>query len=155
MKQQLVEALAAQFSSHIVKHKMNVEIMLANPMAIHDHTDWMSEVEKPAEGILRTYDFGDSMFYVVPCNCGCGSDHELNVEADETGIWARIYVKTKSNWWNRNRWQNIWTLITRGYVESYTDIHMSKQQALNYAKTLESAIIAVETFRNNRKKPNA
>ena len=24
---------------------MNVEIMLTNPMAIHDHTDWMSAVE--------------------------------------------------------------------------------------------------------------
>jgi hypothetical protein len=32
---------------------------------------------------------------------------------------------------------------------------MSKQQALNYAKTLESAIIAVETFQNNRKQKNA
>ena len=45
MKQQLVETLAAYFQSHIVKHKMNVEIMLANPMAIHDHTDWMTAVE--------------------------------------------------------------------------------------------------------------
>ena len=45
MKQQLVQALEAYFSSHIVKHKMNVEIMLANPMAIHDHTDWMSAME--------------------------------------------------------------------------------------------------------------
>jgi hypothetical protein len=25
---------------------MNVEIMLKNPMAIHDHTDWMTAVEK-------------------------------------------------------------------------------------------------------------
>jgi TusA-related sulfurtransferase len=24
---------------------MNVEIMLTNPMAIHDHTDWMSAME--------------------------------------------------------------------------------------------------------------
>ena len=24
---------------------MNVEIMLNNPMAIHDHTDWMSAME--------------------------------------------------------------------------------------------------------------
>jgi hypothetical protein len=45
MRQQLVEALAAQFQSHIVKHKMNVEIMLTNPIAIHDHTDWMTAVE--------------------------------------------------------------------------------------------------------------
>jgi hypothetical protein len=113
------------------------------------------EVEQPAEGILRTYDWGDCKFYVVPCSCGCGSDHEVNVEADETGIWARVYVKTKTNWWSRNRWQNVWTLLTRGYIETYNDIHMSEQQALNYAKTLERAIIDVETFRNNRKKPNA
>lgn len=45
MKQQLVDALESYFTSNIVKHKMNVEIMLANPMAIHDHTDWMSAVE--------------------------------------------------------------------------------------------------------------
>jgi uncharacterized protein YaaN involved in tellurite resistance len=32
---------------------------------------------------------------------------------------------------------------------------MSEQQALNYAKTLERAIIDVETFKNNRKRPNA
>jgi hypothetical protein len=25
---------------------MNIEIMLKNPMAIHDHTDWMDAVEK-------------------------------------------------------------------------------------------------------------
>ena len=25
---------------------MNVEIMLQNPMGIHDHTDWMDAVEK-------------------------------------------------------------------------------------------------------------
>jgi hypothetical protein len=45
MKQQLVQALEAYFNSHIVKHKMNVEIMLANPTAIHDHTDWMTAAE--------------------------------------------------------------------------------------------------------------
>jgi hypothetical protein len=32
---------------------------------------------------------------------------------------------------------------------------MSEQQALNYAKTLESAIIDVETFRNQRKRKDA
>ena len=113
------------------------------------------EVERPAEGILKTHDWGDSKFYVVPCSCGCGSDHEVNVEADVTGIWARVYVKTKTDWWSRNRWQNVWTLLTRGYIETYSDIHMSEQQALNYAKTLEHAIIAVETFQNNRKQKNA
>ena len=45
MKQQLVETLESYFTSNINKHKMNVEIMMANPMAIHDHTDWMTPVE--------------------------------------------------------------------------------------------------------------
>lgn len=45
MKQQLVDALRVHFSGHILKHKMNVEIMMKNPMAIHDHTDWMTAVE--------------------------------------------------------------------------------------------------------------
>ena len=45
MKQQLVETLESYFTSNIAKHKMNVEIMMSNPMAIHEHTDWMTAVE--------------------------------------------------------------------------------------------------------------
>jgi hypothetical protein len=45
MKEQLLKALEANFSAQIIKHKMNVEVMLNNPMAIHDHTDWMGAVE--------------------------------------------------------------------------------------------------------------
>jgi hypothetical protein len=46
MREQLLDTLRVHFSSHVVKHKMNIEIMLKNPMAIHDHTDWMAAVEK-------------------------------------------------------------------------------------------------------------
>ena len=114
------------------------------------------KAQKPAEGILKTHDWGDSKFYILPCSCGCGLDHELNVEADETGIWVRIYFKAKSNWWNKNRWQNIWTLLTKGYVEHYNDIHMTQQQTLNYAETLKSAMIDVEKFNKQRlEKKNA
>ena len=56
MKQQLVETLAAYFQSHIVKHKMNVEIMLANPMAIHDHTDWIGAIESEIAHIAEYED---------------------------------------------------------------------------------------------------
>jgi TusA-related sulfurtransferase len=45
MRQQLIEAARAHFESNIHKHRMNVEIMLNNPMAIHDHTDWMTAME--------------------------------------------------------------------------------------------------------------
>lgn len=45
MRDQLVDTLRVNFSASILKHKMNVEIMLKKPMAIHDHTDWMGAVE--------------------------------------------------------------------------------------------------------------
>ena len=46
MRKEILDALRAHFSAHVLKHKMNVEIMLGNPMAIHDHTDLMSAIEK-------------------------------------------------------------------------------------------------------------
>jgi len=45
MRQQLLEVARAHFESNIHKHRMNVEIMLNTPMAIHDHTDWMTAME--------------------------------------------------------------------------------------------------------------
>lgn len=114
------------------------------------------EVEKPAEGIMKTGDWGDSKSYKIACDCGSNDHtHDVWVEADDTGITVTTYTQQKSKWWAMNRWQTIWRLITRGYIEYDASIIMSKQQALNYAKTLESAIIDVETFRNKRKKHNA
>jgi hypothetical protein len=45
MKENIVNALKAHFEAHIVKHKLNIDIMLNNPMAIHEHTDFMGAVE--------------------------------------------------------------------------------------------------------------
>jgi hypothetical protein len=56
MKQQIVEALIQHFEAHILKHKMNVEIMLNNPMAIHDHTDLMDAIEKEVAQIAEYMD---------------------------------------------------------------------------------------------------
>ena len=56
MRQQIVQTLIQHFESHIVKHKMNVEIMLNNPMAIHDHTDLMGAIEKEIAQIAEYKD---------------------------------------------------------------------------------------------------
>jgi hypothetical protein len=56
MREQLLDTLRVYFSSHVVKHKMNIEIMLKNPMAIHDHTDWMTAVEKEMATIAEYED---------------------------------------------------------------------------------------------------
>jgi hypothetical protein len=45
IRAKLIRASIAHFESHIEKHKMNVEVMLANPIAIHDHTDIMTAIE--------------------------------------------------------------------------------------------------------------
>jgi hypothetical protein len=45
MRKEMLETLRVHFTSHILKHKMNVEVMLNNPIAIHDHTDIMTAME--------------------------------------------------------------------------------------------------------------
>ena len=114
------------------------------------------KTQKPAEGILLHRDYGDARMYTLTCEC-CDVDHahQVWVEAEETGITVTTYTKQKSKFWSMNRWQKIWTLLSKGYIEYEASIIMTEQQALNYAKTLESAIIDVETFRKQRKKPNA
>jgi TusA-related sulfurtransferase len=56
MKEELIDTLHKHFSSHILKHKMNLQIMLNNPMAIHDHTDWMSAAENEIAQIAEYED---------------------------------------------------------------------------------------------------
>ena len=45
MRNKIIDVLKKHFESHILKHKMNVDIMMNNPIAIHDHTDLMSAIE--------------------------------------------------------------------------------------------------------------
>jgi hypothetical protein len=45
MKDDIKHVLRKQFEANIEKHAMNVRIMLNNPMAIHDHTDFMGAIE--------------------------------------------------------------------------------------------------------------
>ena len=55
----------------------------------------------------------------------------------------------KSKWWSLNRWQTIWILLTKGYVEHEANIIMTEQQALNYAETLKKAIKDVSAFKKS------
>ena len=56
MRQEIIGVLKQNFEAHILKHKMNVDIMLANPMAIHDHTDLMDAIEKEVAIIAEYQD---------------------------------------------------------------------------------------------------
>jgi hypothetical protein len=102
----------------------------------------------PAEGIMKTNDWGDSRVYRISCNCGDDNhNHNMWVEADDHDITVTIYTTGKTNYWSKTRWYHIWTLLTKGYIDTESTVCFSKQQALNYAETLKSAIVDVEEFR--------
>lgn len=102
--------------------------------------------QTPAEGILKTNDWGASKVYKIACHCGSDDhDHDVWVEADDCNITVAIYTKVKSKW-RVNRFRHIWTLLTKGYLEQEVEIVLTKQQALNYAYTLNQAIQDVEDF---------
>lgn len=46
MREQLLKASRLHFESHIEKHRVNIETMLHNPIAIPEHTDIMDAIEK-------------------------------------------------------------------------------------------------------------
>jgi hypothetical protein len=56
MRKEIISVLKQHFEAHIFKHKMNVDIMLNNPMALHDHTDLMDAIEKEVAQISEYMD---------------------------------------------------------------------------------------------------
>ena len=56
MRNEIISVLKKHFEAHIAKHKMNVDIMLNNPMALHDHTDLMDAIEKEVNQISEYMD---------------------------------------------------------------------------------------------------
>lgn len=109
------------------------------------------KAQTPAEGILKRNDWGNSKVYQIVCGCGDEHhDHSLWVEAEETDINVTLYVNVKSPVWSMNRFKQIWTLLTKGYLQHESTIFMSEQQALNYAETLKSAVQDVKDFKKSR-----
>lgn len=133
------------------------------------------EPQVPAEGILKTNDFGTSKWYRVACSC-TDTDHDVDfeVEADDFGVHVHTYTTQKTVWWKEYAkkrydidnpwlqefdwfWKDLWNgFVTRlrltkeiwwnGYVKYQSETMLTKQQALNYAETLKSAIKDVESF---------
>ena len=105
------------------------------------------KLQTPAQGILKSNDWGDSKSYHVICDCGqLDHSHNLWIEAEDTGITVTIYVEVTSPRWSMNRWRQMWTLLTKGHLKQETVLTMNKQTALNYAETLKTAIKDVENF---------
>ena len=108
--------------------------------------------ERAATGVLKKGDWGDSMWYHVQCDCGSEDcAHDINIEADDCHVQVHIYHVQHTKWWEKNRWQQIWQILTKGYAEMQTTIVLDEQTALNYADNLVAAMDDVKEFRSNRK----
>jgi hypothetical protein len=112
--------------------------------------------QSPAEGILKRNDWGDAITYQVVCECqDANHDHNVWVEADNHRVTVTTYTTQKSKWWSLNRWQTIWILLTKGYIEYEANLIMTEQQTLNYAEILKTAIQDVKKFKQDRKENSA
>lgn len=63
LRTKLIEASAAHFRAHIEKHRLNVEVLLENPTAIHGHADIMDAIETELEEIANYEDKLDALKY--------------------------------------------------------------------------------------------
>ena len=109
------------------------------------------EYQEPAQGILKTSNFGDAMFYHIHCECGSEDcAHDIEVEADDACVQVHIYHTQHTKWWEKNRWKQIWQILTRGYAEMQTTIVLDAQTALNYSITLKQAMQPVAQFRQEK-----
>jgi hypothetical protein len=46
LRAKILEASKLHFHAHIEKHRMNLEVLLANPRSIPEHVDIMDTIEK-------------------------------------------------------------------------------------------------------------
>ncbi len=64
MKDEIKMVLRKQFQANIDKHAVNIRIMMNNPMAIHEHTDFMSAVELELAQIAEYKDKLEAMEHI-------------------------------------------------------------------------------------------
>jgi|TARA_B100000900_G_C20374299_1_gene631728 hypothetical protein len=55
-KDQIIKTLQRNFHAQMEKHRMNAEIMIENPIGIHDHTAWFEGIEKELEKMAEYND---------------------------------------------------------------------------------------------------
>lgn len=65
MKTEICTALRRNLQSQVDRHAMNVRIMLDKPMAIHEHTDFMTAVELELAQMAEYQDKLEALEYVM------------------------------------------------------------------------------------------
>ena len=106
----------------------------------------MEEIkEQPAaRGIMETDKFDDAIVYKVACACGDNA-HEHNVwievDSDIKEVSVTVYTKVSNKY---GFWKTMWDLLVLGYIEMETSILMTRQQALNYANSMKTAVLELD-----------
>ena len=62
------------------------------------------KAQTPALGILKTHDFGDSMYYTIVCQCGSPDDmidFSVELAADEQSIELHTVFTPKTAYWQK------------------------------------------------------
>lgn len=135
------------------------------------------EAQTPADGILKTGDWGTSKTYHVACDCGNAEcRHVIDIEADDWGVTVTVYTEQKTPWWKRRfadnhnidnpvldrldrTWKDLangiwrrvaltWDIWVHGYVKYETNIILKEQAALNYGNTLIVAASEVKALKD-------
>lgn len=124
--------------------------------------------QEPAEGIMKTNDFGSCVWYRVSCQCG-HPDHALDVEVEASGwsVEMHTHATVKTDYWGElvekrydiknpvlqradwlfkdivnGLWRRLkltWKVWVVGYLQAETTLIMTEQQARNFAQTIENA----------------
>ena len=56
MRKQILESLQSHALGQLNKHKMNVEIYLANPVGVGEHSDILETIEKELDMVAKYQD---------------------------------------------------------------------------------------------------
>lgn len=109
------------------------------------------KAEKPAEGILKTNEFGTSKSYYVHCECGSSEcAHHVWIEASDSDVTISFGLTLQSKWYSVDKWKQIWRILTKGRLEVESILVLNEQSALNYAETLKTAMKAVKQIRDDK-----
>jgi hypothetical protein len=103
------------------------------------------KAQTPAEGVMLQKDWGKARSYTVACDCG---DHEHNAhmwievtpEKDVQDVTLTFYIQTTNSWWDKNRWKQMWEILTKGYTKNEATVILSKQGALNLSTVIRNSV---------------
>lgn len=56
MKDQIVNTLNQYYQSKVAQHKLNIDVMIANPRAIPEHENFTQAIDKELEQLASAHD---------------------------------------------------------------------------------------------------